>query len=107
MTTASTFVPAIFSGLLAIAASSIVLGFAAGPAEAATIRVAAYDLSTEQGRANLDAHIKRAAKQVCGVNNGVMNLSAKRSTERCVEETIADTRAKVATYRASAQMAAR
>lgn len=107
MTTASNFVPTVFSGLLAIAASSIIVGFAAAPAEAATIRVAAYDLSTEQGRANLDARIKRAAKQVCGVNSGALNVSAKRFADQCVEETIADTRAKVASYRASAQMAAR
>jgi len=107
MNTASTFAPTVFSGLLAIAASAIVLGFAAAPAEAATIRVAAYDLSTEKGRASLDARIHRAAKQVCGVNNGALDMSARRFADRCVEETIADTRAKVAAFRASVQTAAR
>ncbi len=107
MTTTSNFASTLFSGLFAIAASSLILGFATAPAEAATIKLAAYDLSTEQGRAKLDARIDRAAKQVCGVNNGSMDLAAKRFADACVEETIADTRAKVAVFRSTAQMASR
>lgn len=107
MSISSNLASNVFSGLFAIAASSIILAFAAAPAEAATIKVSGYDLSTEQGRAAIDARIIRAAKQVCGVNNGAMNLQAKRFAEQCVAETVADTRERVAAYRASAQLAAR
>lgn len=107
MSVSSNLASNVFSGLFAIAASSIILAFAASPAEAATIKVSSYDLSTEQGRAATDARIRRAAKQVCGVNSGAMNLKAKRFADQCVTETVADTSEKVAAYRASAQLAAR
>ena len=109
MTTTTHFAPTLFSGLFAVAASALFLGFAAAPAEAATVKltVSAADLATPQGRALVDARIKGAAKQVCNMDNSVRDLRAQRFAKLCTAETIEATRAKVAAIKAASQMAAR
>ena len=109
MINTSNFAPTIFSGLFAVAASALILGFAAAPAEAATVTlsVSAADLATPQGRALVDARIEGAAKQVCDIDNSVRDLKAYRFAKLCTAETIEATRAKVATLKAATQIAAR
>lgn len=103
------FAPTVLSGLFAVATSALILGFAATPASAATVKlsVSAADLATPQGRARIDARIAGAAKQVCDVDSSIRDLKAYRFAKLCTAETIDATRAKIAGMKAASQMAAR
>jgi len=108
MTNASSFAPTLFSGLFAVGASALILGFAAGPAQAASVSlpVSALQLATPAGRASVDARIEQAAETVCG-RPEERNLKARRAASLCVAETIAATRAQVAAIKAASQVATR
>ncbi len=107
MTRTSTFAQTLYSGAFAVAASALILGFAAGPAQASSVivSVSAQELSTPQGRAAIDTRINRAAKQVCDA--GSSDLKAKQIERECTAETIEASRAKVAALKTAAQIAAR
>ncbi len=109
MTNSNSFAPTFFSGLFAVTASALVLGFAAGPAEARSVevKVAAAELATPQGRAAVDGRIEQAAEQACGFRPEERDLKTRQTTRLCVAEAIAATDAKIAAIKATSQMASR
>ncbi|QMW24576.1 UrcA family protein [Sandaracinobacteroides saxicola] len=72
-------------GTLALVASGACMMAAAGPVQAAeapraTVRYADLDLATSAGRATLDARIRGAARNVCGVDpRNLADLSRQRA----------------------------
>lgn len=99
----------LFGALFALAASSLTLGFAAGPAQAASVKVAVerHELASVSGRAAVEGRIGRAADRVCGVSKVWMPLSDRASIVACREKAVADARAQLASLGAATQMASR
>lgn len=107
MNATSTLAPTLFSGLFAVAASALILGFAAGPAHAASISVpvSTHELATAEGRATVDARIARAAKSVC--DTGARDVRSVQFARVCVAETIEASSAKLAALKSASQLASR
>jgi len=99
----------ISGALFATVASATMLSFAIAPAHAASVpvTVAAHELATPEGRAQVDARIERAAARVCGVTNGRTPLAEQARTRACAVETLAAARSQVAVAKMKFQMAAR
>lgn len=97
------------SFFLALAASGVILGFAAAPAEAApvSVTVAAFDLSTPTGRSAVDARIEAAAERACRSGDVWTNLAARQAFRACVAKSVAEADAEVAEIAARMQMASR
>ncbi len=96
------------NGFFAIAASAIVLGFAAVPAEAAdvAVRISAHELAAPAGRAAVESRIDRAAKMVCGGADR-RDLGARADEKACIAKAVADARLQVAALQSRTQMASR
>ena len=83
-----------------IATGLVGLVFAAQPAFAQTaanpdlvvqqrmVQYADLDLSTADGQSKLDARLRRAASQVCDVNNGPHPLSEAMEARRCYRNAV-------------------
>jgi len=83
---------------LATAIAAIV--FAAANAQAETpqsielapqvsVQFAAEDLETDKGAENVYRKLRKAARRVCGIDGGFLNLSEKTLAKKCVDDTLA------------------
>lgn len=108
--TTTDFASRTLQGLVAIAASAGMLMLAAGPAEAAAVKLIVQPaaLQTADGRAVVDARIERAAQQVCTIGDEGRNFASRRERDLCIARSLSDARAKVAALqqRHTVQMAA-
>lgn len=95
---------------LALVASATILGFVAGPAEAASETVAfqTVELASKGGRAAVDARVEAAAERVCAVG-GVdwRNLTEAQDYKACVNSSVAKAQGEVAQTRAATMVASR
>lgn len=95
---------------LALIASTAFIGFAAGPAEAASEKVAFHsvELASKSGRAAVDARVEAAAERVCAVG-GVdwRSLTETQDYKACVSTAVAKARSAVAETRAATMVASR
>ncbi|MDX2237767.1 MAG: UrcA family protein [Hyphomonadaceae bacterium] len=85
--------------VFAAAAAALALMAFAAPASAAprgaqevsiVVSYADLDLNHEAGARRLIQRVESAAERVCGYDNGVRGLSARRAYRACVQETMAD-----------------
>jgi UrcA family protein len=97
------------SFFLALAASGAILGFAAGPAEAAPVpvSVSAFDLATPAGRAAVDARIEAAAEKACRSGDEGTSLAARQAFRGCVAKAVDGANADITALSARVQMASR
>lgn len=95
---------------LALVASGLVLGFTAGPAQAATEKLTFHsaELSTRDGRAAVGARVKAAAERVCAAG-GIdwRYLPETQGYKSCVKLSVANAQAKIAALSTSTMLAAR
>jgi UrcA family protein len=77
---------------LALIASAATITPTVAPAEPATatsiVQTADLDLSSANGRNELDRRIRHAAREVCGTVSNV-DLEGRNAARRCVDDTIA------------------
>lgn len=76
---------------LAFAVSGLTLAPALSAAEpeqqSVSVRYTDLDLATEQGRAELESRIDRAAEQICGINETTLGTRVpSRETRACVRD---------------------
>lgn len=95
---------------LALIASATILGFAAGPAEAASEKVAfqPVELASKGGLASVEARVEAAAERVCAVG-GVdwRNLTETQDYKACVSMTVARAKSEVARSSTATMVASR
>jgi UrcA family protein len=95
---------------LALVASAAMLGFAASPAEARSVRVevSKYELGTPAGRKAAEARVAAVADAVCA-RGGVdwRNLGEASAHKRCVADAMANARIQISALSARTQMASR
>lgn len=95
---------------MALVATAAIIGFSAGPAEAASEKVAfqAAELASKGGRAAIDARVEAAAERVCAAG-GVDRLSRieTRGYKACVSGSVAKARNDVAETRTATMVASR
>ncbi len=95
---------------LALVASATILGFVAGPAEAASEKVAfqTVELASSGGRAAVDARVEAAAERVCAAG-GVdwRSLVEAQDYKACVTSAVARAKSEVAQTRAATMVASR
>lgn len=106
----------IMSLVLAVVASASVLGFAAGPAEAATpgtevsarVPVGQFELSTFDGRKAATARVVAAAERICA-EGGVdgKNVTEVAAFKLCVADAVVDARRQMAAIESRTQLASR
>lgn len=78
-----------------IAAGLFGLALSASQPAFASTRSVAYadlDLSTQAGRANLDARLKSAAKEVCGMTRKDASAAEMEAARQCFAKSLADAR---------------
>lgn len=95
---------------LALVASATILGFAAGPAEAASEKVAfqTVELASKGGLASVEARVEAAAERVCAVGGvDYRNLMEAQDYKACVSKTVAEAQGAVAQSRAATMVASR
>ena len=91
-------------------ATAAVIGFSAGPAEAASEKVAFHtaELASMSGRAALDARVEAAAKRVCAAGGvDFRNLAETGAYRACVTGSVAKARSDVAETRTATMLASR
>lgn len=54
-----------------------------------SVQYAAEDLETDKGAENVYRKLRKAARRVCGIDGGFLNLSEKTLAKKCVEDTLA------------------
>jgi UrcA family protein len=54
-----------------------------------SVDYAASDLETEKGVQNVYRKLRKAARRVCGIDGGFLNLSEKTLAQKCVDDTLA------------------
>ena len=95
---------------LAMVASAAILGFAAGPAEAAseTIAFQSTELASKGGRAAVDARVEAAAERVCAVGGvDFRSLIELQNYKDCVSGAVAQAKNDVAQTRTATMVASR
>ncbi len=97
--------------VLAVVASTTVLGFAAAPAEAAEVRAASIavdrlELSRADGRLSVERRVVAAAQQLCG-DGGVdwKNINEAAAYKLCVANAVRDARLQMAAIANRSQLA--
>jgi UrcA family protein len=50
---------------------------------------AASDLDTDKGAENVYRKLRKAARRVCGIDGGFLNLNEKTLAKKCVDDTLA------------------
>jgi UrcA family protein len=58
-------------------------------APSVSVQYAAEDLETDKGAENVYRKLRKAARRVCGIDGGFLNLSEKTIAKQCVEDTLA------------------
>ena len=95
---------------MALVATAAVIGFSAGPAEAASEKLVfqTAELASMHGRAALDARVEAAARRVCAAG-GVdwRSLVETEAYRTCVTGSVAKARDDVAETRTATMVAAR
>jgi UrcA family protein len=87
---------------VALLATGLTFGLSAGPALAspgASVPIAPAELMTPAGRDAVDARIARAAERACRFEAHERDLAQRGRAHRCVTESIADARARLAEMR--------
>ncbi|PZU51133.1 MAG: hypothetical protein DI568_00550 [Sphingomonas sp.] len=99
--------------VLAVVASGVMLGVAAGPAAAAPVKetrieVAKYDLTRPEGRKAVEGRVIAAASRLCS-EGGVNQMSRAEVTEYklCIADAVSSARAQINTIVGQQQLAAR
>ena len=59
-------------------------------AQPISVQYAPGDLDTTEGAANVYRKLKKAARRVCGIDGGFLNLPEKTRAQKCVDDTLAD-----------------
>jgi UrcA family protein len=54
-----------------------------------SVQYAAEDLETDKGAENVYRKLRKAARRVCGIDGGFLNLSEKTLAKKCVDDTLA------------------
>src|SRR5688572_3011985 len=54
-----------------------------------SVQYAAEDLETDEGVENVYRKLRKAARRVCGIDGGFLNLSEKTLAKKCVDDTLA------------------
>jgi UrcA family protein len=54
-----------------------------------SVQFAAEDLETDKGAENVYRKLRKAARRVCGIDGGFLNLSEKTLAKQCVDDTLA------------------
>jgi UrcA family protein len=54
-----------------------------------SVAYAAEDLDTDKGAENVYRKLRKAARRVCGIDGGFLNLSEKTLAKKCVDDTLA------------------
>jgi UrcA family protein len=58
-------------------------------APSVSVNYAAEDLETEKGVQNVYRKLRKAARRVCGIDGGFLNLGEKTLAQKCVDDTLA------------------
>ena len=58
-------------------------------APSVSVNFAAEDLDTDKGAENVYRKLRKAARRVCGIDGGFLNLSEKTLAKKCVDDTLA------------------
>jgi UrcA family protein len=53
------------------------------------VQYAPEELDTDKGAANVYRKLKKAARRLCGIDGGFLNLHEKTAAQKCVDETLA------------------
>jgi UrcA family protein len=83
-----------------LATAIAALAFAAANAQADTqqsielapkisVQYDAQDLESDKGVENVYRKLRKAARRVCGIDGGFLNLSEKTLAQKCVDDTLA------------------
>jgi UrcA family protein len=83
-----------------LATAIAAVAFAAANAQAAaqqsielapqvSVQYSAEDLETDKGVQNVYRKLRKAARRVCGIDGGFLNLSEKTLAQKCVDDTLA------------------
>ncbi len=108
MTTTTNFFHALGAASLAVTISAVTLIATAGPVHAATTARVSYadvNLGTSAGRAEMQARVQRAARQVCDAKAGDMTFQSLRDAARCRRDAVAGALPKLAAVSAATQVA--
>ena len=54
-----------------------------------SVDYSAEDLETDKGVQNVYRKLRKAARRVCGIDGGFLNLSEKTLAQKCVDDTLA------------------
>jgi UrcA family protein len=54
-----------------------------------SVQYAAEDLETDKGVENVYRKLRKAARRLCGIDGGFLNLSEKTIAKKCVDDTLA------------------
>ena len=59
-------------------------------APSVSVQYAAGELDTDKGAENVYRKLRKAARRVCGIDGGFLNLSEKTLAKKCVDDTLAN-----------------
>lgn len=54
-----------------------------------SVEYAAGELDTDKGAENVYRKLRKAARRVCGIDGGFLNLNEKTLAKKCVDDTLA------------------